>query len=90
MKKMEIYLIIFLLGYVCSDALRYRYFNNRDSCLDMPFNICGNKGSLILTPLNKAKNLIGWWSFDDMLAIDHSGNGLDADEVPEVGPSYCN
>jgi hypothetical protein len=55
----------------------------------MPFNICAGGGALILTPLNKAKNLIGWWTFDDKFATDHSGNGLDANEIPDVGPSYC-
>jgi hypothetical protein len=55
----------------------------------MPFNLCIGKGSLMLTPLNKVNNLIGWWSFDYNLAIDQSGNGLDAIKAPEVGPSYC-
>jgi hypothetical protein len=55
----------------------------------MPFNICTNKANLMLTPLNKANKLIGWWSFDDRFALDHSGNGLDPDQTPEVGPSYC-
>jgi hypothetical protein len=55
----------------------------------MPFNLCIGKGSLMITPLNKVNNLIGWWTFDDNLAFDHSGNGLDAITVPEVGPSYC-
>jgi hypothetical protein len=44
---------------------------------------------LILTPLNKPRDLIGWWTFDDPFAIDHSGNGLDGIDVPEPGPSHC-
>jgi len=43
----------------------------------------------MLTTINKNKNLIGWWSFDDKYAYDHSGNGLVGEPVPEVGPPSC-
>lgn len=51
--------------------------------------MCGSGGSLMLTPLNKPKKLIGWWSFDDKFAHDYSGNNLDGIDVPEAGPSHC-
>jgi hypothetical protein len=57
--------------------------------LDLPFNLCGESGRLIITPLNKHKRLIGWWTFDDKFAHDSSGNNLDGYPVPEVGPSHC-
>lgn len=38
-------------------------------------------------PLNVPKNLIGWFTFDDSLLLDHSGNGLTGTPVPEPGPS---
>lgn len=60
-----------------------------DECLDLPFNICGNEGSLMMAPLNKNKKLIGWWTFDDKFAHDYSGNNLDGSPVPEAGPPYC-
>ena len=43
----------------------------------------------MLTPPNINKNLIGWWTFDDKFANDHSGNNLMGNPVPEVGPSSC-
>jgi hypothetical protein len=43
----------------------------------------------MLTPLNKHRNLIGWWSFDDNYAHDYSGNNLDGDFIPQPGPAHC-
>ena len=51
--------------------------------------LCGNDGNFMITPLNKQKNLIGWWTFDDKYAYDHSGNGLEGYPVPKVGPASC-
>jgi len=48
-----------------------------------------NSGSNYFTPLNKPKNLIGLWTFDDKFSHDYSGNNLDGIEPPFVGPSHC-
>ena len=43
----------------------------------------------MMSPLNKPKKLAGWWSFDDKFAHDYSGNNLDGNPIPQVGPSSC-
>ena len=60
-----------------------------EECLNLPLVLCSSKGKSMLTAYNKVKSLIGWWSFDDKFAHDRSGNNLDGNPVPEVGPSYC-
>jgi hypothetical protein len=63
--------------------------NFSETCLDLPFNLCGSKGKIMMSPLNNHKKLVGWWSFDDKFAHDYSGNNLDGVPIPEVGPSSC-
>lgn len=35
---------------------------------------------------NNPKELIGYWNFDETIAIDQSGNKNHMDPTPEVGP----
>jgi hypothetical protein len=64
-------------------------YNFIDECMNLPLILCANGGKTVLTTYNKQKSLIGWWSFDDRFAHDHSGHGLNGSPVPDVGPSYC-
>lgn len=40
-----------------------------------------------MSPLNKHKKLLGWWSFDDISHHDASGHNLDGKGEFDVGPS---
>lgn len=49
--------------------------------------LCGNNGSLIVSPLNKNNKLIAWYTFDEINIHDSSGNNHDGRGEIGVGPS---
>jgi len=58
-------------------------------CMSVPAGMCGDGGRTIYTSDGQATNLLGYYSFDDSIGLDHSGNANHAHAPPPaVGPGH--
>lgn len=55
-------------------------------CVELPFSLCSGRGRKLHVPAALPKRLAAHWTFDDMVAHDHSGRGNAMRPVPNVGP----
>lgn len=56
--------------------------------LNLDSGICIYSGNYIVRPYSKQPDVQGYWSFDDTLSLDYSGNSNHGSGAVESGPSY--
>ncbi|EUD65264.1 hypothetical protein C922_04393 [Plasmodium inui San Antonio 1] len=77
-----------LFSYVSELSFSGSFDNLFETCLRVPNSICLGGTSTVVTSNSVPKGLIAKWTFDDMYAVDYSGNNNHMHKLVRAAPGF--